>query len=211
MKTLRNIIIAIAMIPGAVSAATFSGEFWDAPSHMHGLGNADAMIASGPATATFQSTGIDYPQGIVGSISDNTTLAAFLGTDAASLSGATTTNLYASVFRFTGFLDLAGGVHRFSVGSDDGFRLTIGDEVIGTAGLRGFNTTHMDYDTGAGGLTAFELIFFENGGSTGVQFSVDGGIAQAAAAPSAVPLPAGLPLLAVALGVFGIVNRRKTA
>jgi len=104
-------------------------------------------------------------------------------------------------------LNLAAGPQQFSVGSDDGFRLTIGGVEIATAGNRGFATTSATRDLGAG-LSAFELIFYENGGSTGVNFSINGALA----APAAIPLPASLPLMLLGLGALGAaMRRRKTA
>jgi hypothetical protein len=199
--------LAFGLSFSVASAATFNGEFWDADVNLGNLGSADAIIAAGPATATFQSTGINYTSSTGGSVSSGSTLNTFLGADAASLSGSGTSTLTRSVFRFTGLLNLAAGPQQFSVGSDDGFRLTIGGVEIATAGNRGFATTSATRDLGAG-LSAFELIFYENGGSTGVNFSINGALA----APAAIPLPASLPLMLLGLGALGAaMRRRKTA
>ncbi|MEM9796846.1 MAG: PEP-CTERM sorting domain-containing protein [Pseudomonadota bacterium] len=189
---------------GSASAATFQGEFWDV-SGVSGLDSALSVIDSRAADATFESTGIDYPNGSPDRLSSGSSLATFLGSDAASLSGLASTALTGSIFRFTGFLDLAAGLQTFSLSSDDGYRLTIGGTEVGVfSGLRPVRTDTFSVDPGAG-FTAFELIFYENRGNTGVTFSVDGQIAQ----PSPVPLPATLPLLLGALGLGGLAARRK--
>lgn len=157
------------------------------------------------ADLTFESTAIDYPNGSTTFVSDSTLLSTFLGADAGTLSGSGAINLTGSVFRFTGYLDLAAGAHTFSVGSDDGFRLIVNGVELGSANDRGFGVTNMTA-TVAAGLSAFELVYYENGGFTGVEFKVDGAYAVPAAA---VPLPAGLPLLGAGLAALGIVARRK--
>lgn len=200
------IVATAAFAPVASLAATFQGEFWDANVSLNNLSQAQAVIAAGPATATFQSSAIDYPNGSTGSISDNISLSAFLGADAATLSGAGTTNLYQSVFRFTGSLLLAPGQQTFGIGSDDGFNLIIGGTQIGGSGNRGFTYSNIVADAGEG-LTDFELIFWENGGATGIEFKIDNSLAVAPVAP--VPLPAGLPLALLGLGALGLVARRR--
>ena len=78
--------LAVAVGTGAAQAATFSAEFWDASTSFSTVADAIAFAQSHTSTATFASTGIDYPAGS-GSISDATSLAAFLGVDGASLVG----------------------------------------------------------------------------------------------------------------------------
>lgn len=214
---LSGAALAFALLPAVASAATFKGEFWDATASIANMGQADDVISAGAATATFLSTGIDYPQGSQDSISDSTHLVDYLGADGASLSGAQTATLGQSVFRFTGFLNLLAGVQKFAVGSDDGFRLSIGGNVISSfQGGRAFGTTTVMTDAGEG-RTAFELIYYENGGDTGVRFRIDDVLAQPAAdineanTVAAVPLPAGLPLVLIGLGALGLVSRKRAA
>lgn len=212
-KRLSAIALSTILGAGAAGAATFTGEFWDARGSLLSITQADAVIAGAGPTATFASTAIDYPNGTGGVADDNSTaLSTFLGADAASLSGGGDSTLGVSVFRFTGFLDLLGGPQSFAVSSDDGFRLTIGGTQISAfEQRRKFGTTTVTADAGTG-ATAFELVYFENNGVTGVEFLIDGVLAQAADGPvdiAPVPLPAGLPLMGIVLGGLGLMARRR--
>lgn len=210
-KILRSAVVALGLSAAGVTAASastvqFEGEFWDASSGVGSLSTALSVMTN-PATATFDSTAIDYPNGAGGSISDSTTLSAFLGADAGSLSGAAGSTLGGSVFRFTGFLDLGAGGHMFTVGSDDGFQLSLGGSVLSSfGGLRAYDETSAF--SGLSGVQAFELIYFENAGDTGVTFNIDGELAQAAL--PAVPLPASGLLLLGAVGGFGALRRKRS-
>lgn len=208
-KLIITIVTLLALVPTTAGAATvFFGEFWDARGQVRNLATADAIIALSPADATFTSTSIDYPNGSTDTVNSNrTSLADFLGADAASIVGAPgveNTSMTRSVMRWTGFIDLQQGEQTFEVQSDDGFRLTIGNSlIIERNNQRGFRGTTGIIDAGEGRV-AFELIFFENGGSTGVEFFIDNTIAT----PAIVPLPASLPLLLAGFGGLAFVRRR---
>ncbi|HEX7862010.1 MAG TPA: hypothetical protein VF773_16880 [Verrucomicrobiae bacterium] len=83
------------------------------------------------------------------------------------------------VVEFTGFLQIPQGNVQFGVNSDDGFRLTIGDQnqpgigrqqLIVLDGTRGFANTEGNFSFTAG-IYPFRLIFWERGGGTaGVEF-----------------------------------------
>lgn len=209
MKTilLSAAALAAVTIAGAGHAATFSGEFFESDSEVLTLADADAIIADGPADATFLSETINFPTTGNTTASANT-LSDFLGGAASTLSGLGDALVETSVFRFTGFVDLAAGDQMFTVGSDDGFRLTIGGvEVASNVDTRSFRETNATADSGSG-PTAIELIYFENVGNAGVRFSIDGALAAAADAPAPIPLPAGLPLLAAGLCFLGVMRRK---
>ena len=211
--TFMAVVVGLASASTA-GAATFAGEFWDADGRLGSIDDALAVIAGGPADATFSSTVIDYPRGGNGAAAAangtiaaaGTTLAAFLGVDAASLSGERDTPLTRSVFRFTGFLDLLAGAETFEVRSDDGFRLTVGGTLVDSFGNRAFRGSPVTVEAGDG-RTPFELVYYEDQGNTGVEFALNGAAASPAVAP--IPLPAGLPLLAGALGVLAFIRRRR--
>ncbi len=205
MNILKTIAAALlAMSASTASAATFGGEFFDTSSGFNTIGEAVAVANSRTPTATFRSSAIDYPNGSAGSVHDSTTLAQFLGSDSSTIIGDSGRNLWNSVFRFTGFLSLS-GQHRFSVGSDDGFQLKIGNILVASQSTpRGFGYTHRLFDAGTG-VKPFELVYYENSGYTGVEFKIDDALAM----PSAVPLPAGLPLVLTGLAALGLVARRR--
>jgi hypothetical protein len=211
LRFLRHLIalcFVVLALPSQATAATFFGEFWDASSRVNNLTAANAVMAASGPTSTFVSTLIDYPNGDTNiTSSTGTTLASYLGVDAGSIVGTSTVNLRRSVFRFTGFLDLLPGAQSFSMGSDDGFSLSIGGVVIAQqANSRAFRFTTLSVDAGEG-RTPFEFIYFENQGNTGVELFIDG--ALAATAP--VPLPATLALLMAGLGILGFSRKRRTA
>ncbi|WP_300029227.1 VPLPA-CTERM sorting domain-containing protein [uncultured Roseobacter sp.] len=217
-KKLISVIAVSLALAAPASAATFQGEFWDVDTGAVGdpsnnvIDNlADALsIVEGAdqraADATFQSSGIDYPTGPLGPGSTGQTLASWLGADAASLSGLGGTSMLGSIFRFTGSIYVGAGTNNFTVGADDGFRLTIdGNEVASFGGTAPFTSYDASYDNvGAAGIKSFELIFYEdNRVAVGVDFRVDGEVVNP------VPLPASAFMLLAALGGVGAVARRR--
>ena len=209
---LRTLIAATAsacLAAGAAQAATLvsvTGSFYDADRDFTDIDDALGFVAGASADATFDVTAIDYPRGDIGSFtSATTTLEEFLGDDAASLSGGSDLTLEQSVFVLTGQIMLDGTEDVFSVGSDDGFRLTIDGMLISeNTAPRGFEFTDATPGLPAG-LYTFTLVYFENQGFTGVEFRVDGSIV--AAAP--VPLPAAMILFGPALAGLAYARRRR--
>lgn len=186
------------------AAATFTGEFWNATSGFNNINQAIAFSENNAVTATFESTGIDYPNGGTNNVSSSSTLASFLGADAASIVGNSNATVQTSVFRFTGFVDLEPGTQQFIVGSDDGFQLTINDVRISQQSRpRGFANTTRNRNPGSG-IVPFELFFYENFGNTGLEVFIDGQVAEA----SPIPIPAGLPLLLSAFAALGLLKWR---
>jgi len=199
---------AILLPAAAPHAATFAGSFWDADRSFGNIGDVTAYIAANDATATFRSTGIDYPDA-GGSISSGTTLADFLGPDAATLSGNGDRTLRTSVFQFSGTLGLS-GVQTISVGSDDGFVLKLdGVDVLGFSTPRPFAYSSGSFDFT--GVTAFELTYYENYGNTGVEFLIGGTVVSPSMAPAPVPVPAALPLLGAGIATLAGLRRMRRA
>lgn len=81
---------------------------------------------------------------------------------------------------FTGFIRVPQGNVQFGVNSDDGFRLTIGDQnqpsinrqqLLVLDGTRGFGNTEGNFSFAQAGLYPFRLTFWEvTGGNSGVEF-----------------------------------------
>lgn len=203
----------LTFLPFSAQAASFVGQFWDSPT---GFGTVDQAIAyadNNAVTGTFTSTTIDYPNGSTGSMSDYTSITTFLGVDGLSYSGVVPSNLKTSVIRISGTFVPGAGSKTYSVGSDDGFALTVGGtEISRYSNPRGFRYTNVNHDAGSGPVD-FVLTYYENYGYTGLHFKIDGqtvtnAIAAPSSTPAPVPVPAALPLLAGALGALGIARRR---
>jgi hypothetical protein len=170
------VVSGLLPVTGYAQQATFTNEWWKP-----NTSSATVDIAIGKTTGTpavtFTSTNVDYPMGAVNNQSSNLPLSNFLGSDAAGATGNTTQNVQNSVFRFSGFIELTSGPHVFTVGSDDGYRLNInGNMVSQQVTPRGFRDTTVTATIGEG-VFPFELYFYENSGSTGVEFFIDGVLA----------------------------------
>lgn len=152
--------------PGLRGSIYQSGPFGG----ISGLAESENIVASQPVFATFISTQLDYPNGAQNT--QNGTIGNLLGSDAASLDNpaAATTNANRTVYVWEGNITIeTSGNYQFSVGSDDGFNLQIdGNTVIQFPNNRGFNFTTGNVNLSAG-LQSFRLIFWENGGSEGVE------------------------------------------
>lgn len=219
IKILSAAVLAAAFAAPAM-AGTFHAEFWDVDVGSTGdpannvIDNlADALsIVEGAnqraADATFKSTGIDYPTGPQGPGQTANSLASWLGADGASLSGLGNVPMLGSIFRFTGLIFVDQGINNFTVGADDGFRLTIDGMLAGSfGGTKAFTQYQTPFDNaGAAGLRSFELVFYEdNQVAVGVEFRKDGMVV----AP--VPVPAAGLMLLGGLGLLGAMRARSKA
>jgi hypothetical protein len=195
------------------------------------LSIADQIIASDPVSARFRSPTIDYPQGEDVTIF-LPTVGEYLGDDNNSLRPASTAGLDASpsVWRYRGSINIESSFDTipdndtidvsFGIGSDDGSRLRIGGKNIlsldgigvffpGESGLARFR---------AEGVYPLEIVHYDHFGGIGIEFSSsiiggrdnagpDGtvGIVPGDVLLSAVPIPAGLPLMVTAVaGLMGL-------
>lgn len=147
------------------------GAIYDTAAAISSLVQAQAVItaAGGIPTATFTATALDYPNGPAASATS--TVANFLGADAASISNPGLLPIAANtlVFTFDGFIHVGvPGTYSFSVGSDDGFQLLIdGTVVTQFTGIRAFATSTGAITLGAGYHT-FSLLYWENAGQEGL-------------------------------------------
>ena len=73
---------------------------------------------------------------------------------------------------------------------------------------RGFGQTSVTVDAGVG-LASFMLVFYDDNGDGGIEFLVDGSIAEAVGA-DVIPLPGAAVLLASGLVGAAAVRRRRT-
>jgi hypothetical protein len=143
---------------------------------VNSIADAESVIDARFSDTAFLSTqGVDYPQGPTDFLqNDGSTLADFLGTDADFLPfDPTTRGIAENVYKFVGYFAAnAGESLRLGVGSDDGFRLTIGGVDLGSANDRGFAFTFADVTFEESGLYPITLAYYANGqGQSGVLFA----------------------------------------
>ena len=212
VQRLRNAALALGLLAAPAQAATL-GYFYDAPSNLGNIGAAVAFADANAPTATFTATAIDFPAGST-TVNANSSLLSYTGSNAIDLVGATANRIRSSVFRFEGYLDLAPGQQTFSVSSTEGFLLEIdGTTVSQFSGTRGYATSSVFVDAGAGPV-AFRLYHFVENGQAGLNFAIDGVTVQGLISPppeppTSVPLPASLTLAAGGLAVLRLLRRRN--
>ncbi len=159
------------ILPGVDILPGIQGQIYIAGGGIGNLAQAEAVVAGAAAPdATFTSTGLDYPQGAPNSQSGP--LNNFLGADGASIDNPALLPLNTNqmVFVFEGFVQVAAdGVYNFSIGTDDGFDLSIdGASVLQFPNNRGFSFTNGNVPLTAG-THAIRFLFWENGGSEGME------------------------------------------
>lgn len=179
MRCLAGFALA-GLVLGAVpvwgqegGGAGYRGEFWDT-GPLHSIDEALAWIDGHDPTGTFVSTLIDYPNGEADDAPDATDIRSFLGVDGTSYAGTAPQDLSGSVFRISGTIRPGPGLRTYRVWSDDGFALFFdGREVSRNTYERTIGSTDVTRDAGDGTVD-FVLVYFENGGVTGVEFTLNG-------------------------------------
>ena len=128
-----------------------------------------AEAATETADATFIATELGYA-----ARKSDTTVAEFIGDDAASLSGDGTLEMGPSALTFKGFIYIPAGVHQISVVSDDGFELKLGGvEFSEFENGRATDETARVADF-EGGLYEMDLLYFDAGGGMSLSLQIDG-------------------------------------
>ncbi len=219
-------ITTLAGTSPTVAGTGLNGAYWNTNSSMSNNAAADLASSASP-TATFLAKVVDYGNG--GSVLDTTLLSAFLGSNAANLSAAGGNTIDTSIFRFAGFINVTQAMDttagnntidvNFRVGSDDGMRLRIGGvDVTAYDAPRGYGYSAATASFAGAGLYAVDLLFWENGGYTGVDLQWQTGSSTAfqdvatsslysALPASKVPEPATLAL--VGLGFLAARRVRR--
>jgi hypothetical protein len=149
---------------------------FNSSSNIGNLSNANILISSsGGPTATFVSSTICFPDCADGNISDSSTMTQFLNGHAGSFSytsASQPTSIDHSAITLTGYIAITQtGTYNFNLGSDDGSALSIG----GTSVIN--NDSDHSYAVVGGaatftqtGLYAISIQYFEDSGSTGLEF-----------------------------------------
>ncbi|MCP4965873.1 MAG: hypothetical protein GY926_11610, partial [bacterium] len=174
-----------------------AGAFYDS-GELHSVAEAVNYIDSHASDATFVSTEVNYPRSD-DRLSDANTLSTYLEDDTASLIGTDATSLDGSVFTYDGFLVVeTAGTYHFTVGADDGARLTINGDIVAD-NQSGFNNPSHPYTFDEPGMYTISLVHFEIGGATGVVLETD-------LSGSMQPLGAEVARLGLSVGAAGDVN-----
>lgn len=172
---------SVGTVPGATGTG-LDGEYFNRNVDTPSVAAAELFMSSNSADATFKSTALDYPNGGANVATDaSTTLSGFLGADSGSLSGSGGDLIDRMILRFTGFIAInQAGTVNFAMDSDDGSVLRIAGQTIVDRdfphGFSGF--VFGDADFQAAGLYEFEVIYFENTASGGIELysSIAGGV-----------------------------------
>lgn len=187
----RSAVIALTLLSTSASAAVIippsaatgpvpgtpgtglQGNVWDyaAGDITEAIGVTTTLAPS----STFLSSLQDYPLGPAPTVFQPDTLGAFLGADAASLSGSVRDidSIFGKIFVFQGFIAISNPTtYTFTVGSDDGFRLKIGGETVTEfVNSRPFGFSSGDASFSQPGLYPVEIFYWANaGGQSGLQF-----------------------------------------
>ncbi|MEM9046354.1 MAG: VPLPA-CTERM sorting domain-containing protein [Pseudomonadota bacterium] len=203
---------AAVLSVGLPAKAAFLGSQYDPAGvgNINSLNQAKMIVEDfvGPPTSRFRATRLDFPENS-NNISSSVSLSTFLGSNGTLLSGADSV-MQTTVTMITGILNLDPGTYTFSVGSDDGYELLFGNQLVSQRTTnRGFQTDNTQVTVQAGDNQFFQLLYWENLGQTGLRFSINGVVVDQNFTD--VPLPAGLPLMLAGLGMIAVWRRGTKA
>lgn len=185
-----------APVPGTPGTGLF-GKIWDYAAG--DIAEARLVTQTQPASAGFNASLLDYPNGAAPVVVAPGSVGEFLSVDAGSLTGTVRgdASVFGKIFIFSGFIAIAQpGLYTFTVGSDDGFGLNIGGQSVAEfSDSRRFGFSSGDATFSAPGLYPVELFYWANaGGESGLQFesTVFGGLSygnSGVAGSGLVPTP----------------------
>jgi hypothetical protein len=210
---------------------------FNSSSNIGNLSNANILISSsGGPTATFVSSTVCFPDCAGTSISDSSTMTQFLNghTNSFSYTSANQpTSIDHSAITLTGYIAITQtGTYNFNLGSDDGSALSIG----GTSVIN--NDSDHSYSVAGGaatftqtGLYAISIQYFEDSGSTGLEFygsdptgacvvgrssncangSASSTLLYSSLPSTPAPEPASILIFGAGLGGLAVVRRRRVA
>lgn len=174
------------------------------------IGAAVTYTGANASVGTFTSTGIDYP-GSGDTVSVNTNLSTALGGDFASYVGSSPGSFRRIIMKFTGFIRIPeAGKYSFWVGSDDGFRLSIGGVQLGSVTRSSFDWTFMQPTFSASGIYPIELYYYANNTkASGIAFEWQTPSADDKGIVRAKDLFVPSPSAAALLGLGGLLATRR--
>ncbi|MET1415585.1 VPLPA-CTERM sorting domain-containing protein [Roseibium sp. HPY-6] len=228
MKYLFYAVAALVLFASPAASAPIAGlfgELWDQNNTFERrfIGEVEAFVNDPANTpdATFRSTEVNYPRGMVAQNPIVVPFDDFLGDDSDSLSvvsGPTFEPGNDFIMRLSGFITLDAGLHTFAARVDDGMLLKIDGQEIFRLRVDGSDVTsysNLIMTTVAldGGRMPIELIYFDNAAANfGVRVDVDGkpigGDMISTGRTSVVPLPASAWLLIT--GLLGLASFRRS-
>ena len=178
-----GVIVGADQSAGAVPLLAGGGllgsyyKFAASVGYVSSVANAGQWIAAaGAPTATFFTKSVCFPDCNGDFVSQTTALAGLLNSNVSDFSytagnsAATVATVDHAAMVLTGFLAIANpGTYTFSLGSDDGSRLTIGGQtVVNNDLLHSFTTATGAATFITAGLYAINLTYFNNGGYSGL-------------------------------------------
>lgn len=162
--TLAAALMGSMLLVARADAQGLAGTFYNTGgTPILNLADAQSYIGSHSATGTFKATTLNY------AASDTTTIITFLGSDAASYTGANA-NFSDGIVTLSGFITLPSGGTKFTLGSDDGSSLSIGGtQLINFDGLHAATPAMSNtFNAPTAGQYAFTLTYFNHAnGSNG--------------------------------------------
>ncbi|WP_158601380.1 retention module-containing protein [Marinomonas rhizomae] len=164
---------------GASSAlfAGLVGEYYGTDSQINDINDFKALIENKDPDATFNAANINYGHGS-GGVASSTHLQTFLGSDASTLSSDPSDNTDGGIY-LEGYVYLEAGNYNFKVTADDGYQITIDDDIVAEFDHnQSSNTaTHETFTVTESGYHAIDMIWWDQGGDYVFQptLSSDGG------------------------------------